>query len=128
MLLRKHGDDVVTLSSSNSISHEKTRTTLSSYIDMMTSTIPGQRSNETFYLFGPHAELSSKLQSLVKEYRRPAFAGSDLAFSFGIGAAGSGVPFHIHGHGFTEVIHGAKVCISCSLHACAVGFQYANIV
>jgi hypothetical protein len=29
-------------------------------------------------------------------------------FSFGIGASGSGVPFHTHGAVFAEVLHGAK--------------------
>lgn len=28
------------------------------------------------------------------------------------GGSGSGVPFHVHGHGFSECIHGSKVRIS----------------
>ena len=33
----------------------------------------------------------------------------EAALSFGIAGAGTGVPFHFHGPGFAEVIHGSKV-------------------
>lgn len=65
--------------------------------------------NETFYLFGPDKEISEELGPLLSTYKRPVFSGNDLAFSFGIGPSGSGVPFHVHGHGFSEVLHGKKV-------------------
>eukprot|EP01026_Neomeris_dumetosa_P078475 TRINITY_DN84912_c0_g1_i2.p3 TRINITY_DN84912_c0_g1~~TRINITY_DN84912_c0_g1_i2.p3 ORF type:complete len:135 (-),score=6.29 TRINITY_DN84912_c0_g1_i2:167-571(-) len=46
---------------------------------------------------------------MLELYQEPAFIPrSEFAFSFGIGHSGSGVPFHIHGHGFSEVIHGQK--------------------
>ena len=31
-----------------------------------------------------------------------------VAYSFGLGANGSGVPFHVHGAVFAELNHGAK--------------------
>ena len=109
-LRRAHGHTVVQLSSANAISHTKVHRPLSHYLDTMATAVAGPaRGNETFYLFGPAAELSPKLHGIIGAYERPPFAEADAAFSFGIGPAGSGVPFHVHGHGFSEVIHGAKV-------------------
>jgi hypothetical protein len=118
-LLKNYGKVQVTLSSANSISHDKIQASLATYIREMSSTVSNSHGNETFYLFGPVAEISPRLRSLVATYVPPPFASDKAAISFGIGAAGSGVPFHVHGHGYSEVIHGAKVCHSlvpvCSL-------------
>lgn len=79
------------------------------YIADMRPQALDQLGNETFYLFGPDKEIAEELGPLLSTYNRPAFSGDDLAFSFGIGPSGSGVPFHVHGHGFSEVLHGQKV-------------------
>jgi hypothetical protein len=108
-LLRSHGDSKVRLSSANTFSHGYKYISLREYLHTLSSPSTGVRANESFYLFGPHADLSPSLSKLVETYVPPVFAGSDLAFSFGIGGHASGIPFHVHGHGFSEVIHGKKV-------------------
>ena len=113
-MLKQHGDTVVTLSSSNTFSYGRKSIPLREYLGSMNENgasrgADNPRANESFYLFGPHAALSPKLSSLVESYTPPPFSGDDLAFSFGIGGPGTGIPFHIHGHGYSEVIHGGKV-------------------
>ncbi|GMH36190.1 hypothetical protein BSKO_04058 [Bryopsis sp. KO-2023] len=107
-LLEKYGDIEVTLSSANSISYRKSPKLFRDYISDMKPQTLDRLGNETFYLFGPDKEISEELTPLISTYRRPSLASDDLAFSFGIGPSGSGVPFHIHGHGFNEVVHGRK--------------------
>ena len=85
-----------------------------------------------FYWFGEHGD---ELASLTSRYPLPRYAqpGALLSFaavaaargggpsgqaapapaeppalSFGVGPDGSGVPFHFHADGFSEVLHGAK--------------------
>ena len=84
-----------------------------------------------FYWFGEHGE---ELKALISGYPLPRYArpGALLSFaavassgsaaaspsaaptdappalSFGVGPDGSGVPFHFHNDGFSEVLHGAK--------------------
>mmetsp|Transcript_20702 Transcript_20702/g.53029 ORF Transcript_20702/g.53029 Transcript_20702/m.53029 type:complete len:345 (-) Transcript_20702:101-1135(-) len=107
-LLREFGDVVVTLSTANTISHKKTPIKLGSYIAGMHPHDRERRGNETLYLFGPNTELGNSLGGLIAGYSPPRLADDDLAFSFGIGASGSGVPFHVHGPGWSEVVHGRK--------------------
>jgi len=68
------------------------------------------------YFFGEH---SADWDPLLKHYDyKPLLAALEAlsgvaperepALSFGIGAHMSGVPFHVHGAGFSEVLHGAK--------------------
>lgn len=114
VLLQEYGSTTVKLSSANTFSHGSTHIKLREYIDRFSSSAQdttATRANESFYLFGPHAALSPRLSELVEKYSPPPFARSDLAFSFGIGAHASGIPFHVHGHGFSEVIHGSKVLL-----------------
>lgn len=128
-LTKHHGNTVVTLSSSNTFSHGRKSVPLREYLGSMSSDAQQSSAahrapaNESFYLFGPHASLSPKLSSLVETYVPPPFSGDDLAFSFGIGGPGTGIPFHIHGHGFSEVIHGGKVCSPGGTHAAAEAVQ-----
>ena len=67
----------------------------------------------------PHAPLlrhRPEWQRFLKHYTLPRVAkpsllekaGNGITLSFGLGPAGSGVPFHIHGGGFSEVMHGSK--------------------
>ncbi|CAN0128639.1 unnamed protein product [Phaeothamnion confervicola] len=112
-LLARLGDAEVTLSSSNSYSHGVSTARLSDYIASFpaASSLPAAyasaRSNETFYLFGPQRDPA--WDALMAQYRRPPATGvDDAVLSFGAGGAGSGVAFHVHGPGYSEVLHGRK--------------------
>lgn len=65
--------------------------------------------SETLYLFGDIDQETWK--PLLSSYKQPAWKvpRHEPALSFGIAGAGTGVPFHFHGPGFAEVIHGSKV-------------------
>jgi hypothetical protein len=61
------------------------------------------------YLFG---DIDTEIwEPLLNTYVLPPWSLPDHepALSFGIAAVGTGVPFHFHGPGFGEVIHGSKV-------------------
>uniref|UniRef100_A0A8C5WYH9 Jumonji domain containing 8 n=1 Tax=Laticauda laticaudata TaxID=8630 RepID=A0A8C5WYH9_LATLA len=64
--------------------------------------------SETLYFFGDNN--FTEWGFLFKKYNPPPFRipGTTGAYSFGIGGSGSGVPFHWHGPGFSEVIFGRK--------------------
>ena len=76
------------------------------------------KADEIFYLFGEHG---AELEPLLQQYQLPRYASTlfsvepdgsmgpaQPALSFGVAADGSGVPFHFHNDGFSEVMHGAK--------------------
>ncbi|XP_045639940.1 jmjC domain-containing protein 8 isoform X2 [Ursus americanus] len=69
---------------------------------------PTSLGNNTLYFFGDNN--FSEWASLFQHYSPPPFSllGTTTAYSFGIAGAGSGVPFHWHGPGFSEVIYGRK--------------------
>ena len=79
------------------------------YINGLQPQDPDQLGSASLLLFGPAGEISAALAPLIALYRLPPNADGDVALSFGIGASGSGVPFHIHGHGWAQCVHGAKV-------------------
>ena len=79
------------------------------YINGLQPQDPDQLGSASLLLFGPAGEVSAALAPLIALYQLPPHADGDVALSFGIGASGSGVPFHVHGHGWAECIHGAKV-------------------
>ena len=106
-------DFMVELSSSNSYSSHRKKTSLKAYVEDMEETIADQKSNETWYLFGEthSAEWRSKLLEHYQQHLLPPCqtCNADLsALSFGIGGMGSGVQWHFHGPGFSETIHGKK--------------------
>ena len=97
----------------------------------------GARSDEIFYFFGEHgSELAPLLEeyelpayaaaardvdakpaplaatpSFLRTARPTPVPAEDVrepALSFGVAAGASGVPFHFHNDGFSEVMHGAK--------------------
>ena len=133
--LANHGDKTVQLTSSNAHSHGKRLTTLNDYITNMNNaqesngecdikatttstetiaTTRGKAANETWYLFGsnehrsPFSELSL-LYDIPKCSKRSngCFRPESTVVS-GIGGKNSGVSFHFHGPGFSEVITGKK--------------------
>jgi hypothetical protein len=64
---------------------------------------------ETLYLFGDLDTVTWK--SLLEKYNKPSWSlpRHIEALSFGVAGRGTGVPFHYHGPGFAEVVHGSKV-------------------
>nr|XP_031303286.1 jmjC domain-containing protein 8 isoform X3 [Camelus dromedarius] len=79
-LLASFGDSVVRLSTANTYSYRKVDLPFQEYVEQM---------------LHPQDPLSMG-------------NGTTPAYSFGIAGAGSGVPFHWHGPGFSEVIYGRK--------------------
>lgn len=63
------------------------------------------------YLFGDIDQTIWK--PLLDAYKLPAWTvpNHDPALSFGIAGSGTGVPFHFHGPGFAEIIHGSKASV-----------------
>ena len=73
-------------------------------LDTLTSRYPLPR-----YTFpAPAAAASSFLLASASSPWQPPPTMSAPALSFGVGPDGSGVPFHFHADGFSEVLHGAK--------------------
>ena len=61
------------------------------------------------YFFGDYKE--ADWRDLLDHYHQPQLLHSiteERRLSFGVGASGSGTPFHFHGPGFAEVLHGQK--------------------
>ena len=96
------------------------------YIEGLTPQDPDQLGSASLLLFGPAGEISAELAPLIAAYRLPPHADGNVALSFGVGASGSGVPFHVHGHGWAECIHGAKVLIVFCVAVCNAEMLYAR--
>jgi hypothetical protein len=69
--------------------------------------------NNSWYLFGDNDH--KEWRSVFAAYKQPEYilaherlSGFEAALSFGIGASGTGVPFHVHGPKFSEVLWGRK--------------------
>lgn len=102
----------VTLSSSNSLSEHRRIIPFWKYLNeswTIAETPMGQKSNESWYLFGE--TYTDEWKPLLQTYELPPChtCRKDLvALSFGVGNRGSGVQWHAHGPGFSEAIHGRK--------------------
>jgi hypothetical protein len=108
-LLANFGYSQIVLSSANTNSYAKKRTTLAGYItDDLDPQSESRLGNETFYFFGDNNY--TEWQPLFTLYNMPPvrIPRHLETISFGIGAAGTGVPFHFHGPGFAETIFGRK--------------------
>eukprot|EP00088_Acartia_fossae_P068806 TRINITY_DN8801_c0_g1_i2.p1 TRINITY_DN8801_c0_g1~~TRINITY_DN8801_c0_g1_i2.p1 ORF type:complete len:264 (+),score=9.71 TRINITY_DN8801_c0_g1_i2:25-816(+) len=108
-LIYSYGDSIVRLSSANSYSYEKRDMKFREYCKNYL--FPQNRNtlgNETFYMFGDND--NEEWGDLLNEYRIPSYnlPKHSPALSFGVAGPGSGVPFHFHGPGFAEAIHGRK--------------------
>jgi len=104
---------LVTLSSSNSYSSHRRTIPLNQYlqevIDHRNTNNSTNRSNETWYLFGE--TYSNEWIQLLDHFHLPPCqmcTRALSALSFGLGGYSSGVQWHFHGPGFSEVIHGSK--------------------
>lgn len=118
-LVSVFGERLVTLSSANANSYGRKRSRLDAYIGSMSSTNWAETpSDQIFYLFGEHGD---ELSALLAQYSLPIFShpptgylsdeacdAREPALSFGVAPDASGVPFHYHNDGFSEVLHGAK--------------------
>ena len=107
-LSREYGDVNVTLSSSNQYAQGKVKARLRDYLDRMAPLAGDAKANESLYLFGPNSELGDALAPLLDLYENP-YTEAERTLSFGVGASGSGVPFHIHDDGWCEVLWGKKM-------------------
>ncbi|KAM6054971.1 jmjC domain-containing protein 8 isoform 2-T2 [Chlamydotis macqueenii] len=69
---------------------------------------PARLGSDTLYFFGDNN--FTEWGPLFQRYAPPPFRipGTGPAYSFGIAGSGSGVPFHWHGPGYSEVIFGRK--------------------
>jgi len=99
----------IVLNSANTHSYKRVESTIDKYIDTyLKPQSLDVLGNETLYLFG---DIDPEVwKKLLDKYKQPKWKvpSHEVALSFGIAAAGTGVPFHFHGPGFAEVIHGSK--------------------
>lgn len=104
----------VRLSSSNSYSSHRRTISLTQYlqeaiVEHDLSNKVAKKSNETWYLFGE--TFSDEWKRLLDHFILPPCQKCTREFSslsFGLGGYASGVQWHFHGPGFSEVIHGSK--------------------
>lgn len=108
-MLKEFGGKKIRLSSANTYSYQKLDVTLEQYVTKIMKPqnldTPG---NETFYWFGDNNH--TEWADVFSAYRPPDLNVPNLgpAYSYGAADAGTGVPFHFHGPGFSEVIFGSK--------------------
>ncbi|XP_061456379.1 jmjC domain-containing protein 8 isoform X2 [Rhineura floridana] len=108
-LLAKFGDRPVRLSTANTYSYRKVDLPFQDYVDQLLE--PQDQTSlgsETLYFFGDNN--FTEWGPLFRKYTPPPFRipGTTGVYSFGIAGPGSGVPFHWHGPGYSEVIFGRK--------------------
>ncbi|XP_067912440.1 jmjC domain-containing protein 8 isoform X6 [Heterodontus francisci] len=108
-LLQEFGNRLVRLSTANTYSYQKVDVPFKEYVEhMMKPQSLDSLGSDTFYFFGDNNY--TEWDSLFRTYIQPPYQlpGTTGAYSFGIAGAGTGVPFHWHGAGYSEVIYGRK--------------------
>ncbi|XP_077475899.1 jmjC domain-containing protein 8 [Stigmatopora argus] len=108
-LLDEYGHLRVRLSTANTHSYKKVDASLNDYVDgVLGPQSPDVLGSDTLYFFGDTNW--SEWHPLLDLYEPPAYLlpGTSRALSFGIAGPGTGVPFHWHGPGYSEVIYGRK--------------------
>lgn len=117
----------VTLSSANTFSYDRKRESLADYLESLSAPhLPAQwmaadgvanRADSLFYWFGEHSQEwtplfehydHAPLLAVLPPARDTDYGVRTPVLSLGAGAHLSGVPFHQHGPGFSETLHGAK--------------------
>ncbi|XP_074135879.1 jmjC domain-containing protein 8 isoform X3 [Sminthopsis crassicaudata] len=108
-LLAEFGDFRIRLSTANTYSYQKVDLSFQEYVEqLLAPQDPKSLGNDTLYFFGDNN--FTEWGGLFQHYSPPPFhlLGTTAAYSFGIAGVGSGVPFHWHGPGYSEVIFGRK--------------------
>ncbi|XP_061838158.1 jmjC domain-containing protein 8 [Nerophis lumbriciformis] len=108
-LLEEYGQRNVRLSTANTYSYTKVDVAFRKYVDnLLRPQSLDVLGSDTLYFFGDNN--LTEWQNLFDVYKPPPFLlpGTSRAYSFGIAGAGTGVPFHWHGPGYSEVIYGRK--------------------
>ncbi|XP_061761757.1 jmjC domain-containing protein 8 isoform X3 [Nerophis ophidion] len=108
-LLEEYGQRKVRLSTANTYSYTKVDVAFRKYVDnLLRPQSLDVLGSDTLYFFGDNN--LTEWQNLFDVYKLPPFLlpGTSRAYSFGIAGAGTGVPFHWHGPGYSEVIYGRK--------------------
>ncbi|XP_074053180.1 jmjC domain-containing protein 8 isoform X2 [Macrotis lagotis] len=108
-LLAEFGAARIRLSTANTHSYHKVDLPFQDYVEqLLRPQDPRSLGNDTLYFFGDNN--FTEWGRLLRHYSPPPFRllGTTAAYSFGIAGIGSGVPFHWHGPGYSEVIFGRK--------------------
>jgi hypothetical protein len=114
-LIAEYGDKFVTVSTANTYSYKKYSMRLDDYLNKYVLSMKKNENyhrlkygNETWYFFGENNYTEWK--PLLDLYELPIYKlpFHQPAYSFGIAGFYTGVPFHFHGPGFAETIHGRK--------------------
>ncbi|XP_035405033.1 LOW QUALITY PROTEIN: jmjC domain-containing protein 8 [Cygnus atratus] len=108
-LLAAFGQRLVRLSTANTYSYRKVDVPFQEYVEqLLKPQDPTALGSDTLYFFGDNN--FTEWGPLFQQYVPPPFRipGTSGAYSFGIAGSGSGVPFHWHGPGYSEVIFGRK--------------------
>ncbi|XP_040014399.1 jmjC domain-containing protein 8 isoform X2 [Xiphias gladius] len=109
-LLQEYGDRRVRLSTANTYSYRKVDVRFQEYVDVFLRPQSNDAlGSDTLYFFGDNN--FTEWQGLFEHYESPPYVlpHTSGAYSFGIAGPGTGVPFHWHGPGYSEVIYGRKV-------------------
>ncbi|KAI7803670.1 jmjC domain-containing protein 8 isoform X1 [Triplophysa rosa] len=108
-LLKEYGEKTVRLSTANTHSYNKVDVQFEEFVKfLLTPQSEDALGSDTLYFFGDNN--FTEWHSLFEEYKAPPYSLPHMspAYSFGIAGPGTGVPFHWHGPGFSEVIYGRK--------------------
>ncbi|XP_028310633.1 jmjC domain-containing protein 8 isoform X2 [Gouania willdenowi] len=108
-LLEVYGALTVRLSTANTFSYRKVDVPFRDYVNrFLRPQSVNALGSETLYFFGDNNY--SEWRGLLDQYQVPPYVlpQTSSALSFGVAGAGTGVPFHWHGPGFSEVIYGRK--------------------
>ncbi|KAJ3601085.1 hypothetical protein NHX12_032058 [Muraenolepis orangiensis] len=108
-LLGLFGDRRIRLSTANTHSYRKVDVSFQEYVDYLLKPQSADvLGSDTLYFFGDNN--LTEWSPLLDHYQPPPFRlpGTSTAFSFGLAGPGTGVPFHWHGPGFSEVLYGRK--------------------
>ncbi|XP_072916501.1 jmjC domain-containing protein 8 isoform X2 [Hemitrygon akajei] len=108
-LLQKFGNHLVRLSTANTYSYQKVDVPFKEYVEhIMKPQSLDSLGSDTLYFFGDNN--FTEWDSLFRTYIQPPYQlpGTKAAYSFGIAGSGTGVPFHWHGAGYSEVLYGRK--------------------
>ncbi len=116
-LQKSHGEKVIVLSSANTFSYDKKEVKLKHYIDSRGKYLKpiksNQKADKIWYWFGDNDH--EAFGDFFPAFKRASLIGkkyvpesASVAYSYGIGGPLSGVPYHIHGPGWSESIYGRK--------------------